>query len=95
MSAVTTRAQVKWSIPERGGAPQKLSISPVSITLPGRGLTGGLAAEMAAAQGARTSRRHGTRSCGSDFHALPLARTALRDVTGNGAPATPVLRLKF
>lgn len=84
LGAVTTRAQVKWSIPERGGAPQKLSISPASITLPGRSLTGGLALEMAAAQGARTS--VGT---GPELRLrLPRAAVgadALRDVTGNGA----------
>ena len=84
MGAVTTRAQVKWSIPERGGAPQKLSVSPLSITLPARSLTGGLAVEMAAAQGARTS--VGT---GPELR-LKLPRGAvgadvLHDVTESGA----------
>ena len=84
MGAATTRAQVVWSVPEKGSAPQKLSISPVSITLPGRSLSGGLAVEMAAAKGARTS--IGT---GLELRLrLPRAAVgadALRDVTGNGA----------
>jgi hypothetical protein len=84
MGAVTTRAQVKWSIPERGGAPQKLSISPVSITLPGRSLTGGLAAEMAAAQGARTSVGTGP-ELRLRLPRAAIGADALRDVTGNGA----------
>ena len=84
LGAVTTRAQVKWSIPERGGAPQKLSVSPVSMTLPGRSLACGLAVEMAATKGARTS--IGT---GPELR-LKLPRAALgadvlHDVTGNGA----------
>jgi hypothetical protein len=85
MGAVTTSAQVKWSVPDKGGAPQKLSVSPMSMTLPvGRSLAGGLAVEMAAAKGTRTS--VGT---GLELR-LELPRTAfgadaLHDVTGNGA----------
>ncbi len=90
MGAVTTRAQVKWSVPEKGSAPQKLSISPVSVTLPGRRLAGGLAMDMAAAKGARTSLGTGLEL------RLRLPRAAvgadvLRDVTGNGGR----LRLLF
>jgi hypothetical protein len=84
MGAITTRALVRWSVPEKGGAPQTLTISPVSITLPGRSLAGGLAVDMAAAKGARTS--IGT---GLELRLrLPRAAVgadALRDVTGNGA----------
>ena len=55
MRGVTSRAQVKWTIPSSGGGAQKLSISPLSLTLPlGRGLSGGVATDITAAQGTRT-----------------------------------------
>ena len=54
--AVTSRATVKWKIPYDGSDPQKLSISPLSMTTPlGRRLAGGVAMELAAAQGTRTN----------------------------------------
>jgi hypothetical protein len=83
IGAVTTRAQVKWSVPDKGGA-QKLSISPVSMTLPGRSLAGGLAVEMAAAQGARTSIGTGP-ELRLKLPRAVLGADALHDVTGNGA----------
>ncbi len=83
MGAVTTRALVKWSIPEKGSAPQKLTISPVSMTLRGRSLAAGPAVDMAAAKGARTTIGTGLEL----WLRLPraaLGADALRDVTGNG-----------
>ncbi len=71
------------SIPEKGSARQKLTISPVSMTLPGRRLAAGPAVDMAAANGART-----TIGTGLELRLrLPRAAVgadALRDVTGNG-----------
>jgi hypothetical protein len=94
MGAVTTRAQVKWSVPEKGSAPQKLTISPVSVTLPGRRLAGGVAMDMAAAKGAGTS--IGT---GLELRLrLPRAAVgadALRDVTGNGGRLRLLFDSKF
>ena len=83
--AVTTRAQVKWSVPYKGSAAQKLTISPLSLTLPvGRRLAGGVAVEMAAAEGAST-----TIATGLQLRIrLPRAGVgvdALRDVTGNAS----------
>ena len=84
MGAVTTRAQVKWSIPANGGGPQKFTLSPMSLTLSRRSLAGGLAVEMATANGTRTS--IGT---GPEFRLkLPgavLGVDALHDVSGNGS----------
>jgi hypothetical protein len=55
MRALTSRAQVKWTVGYNGRQAQKLSISPLSMTLPlGRRLSGGLATDIAAAEGART-----------------------------------------
>jgi hypothetical protein len=84
MGAVTTRAQVKWSVPANGSAPQKLTISPVSITLPGRSLAGGLAVDMAAAKGGRTSIGTGP-ELRLRLPGAAVGADALRDVTGNGA----------
>jgi hypothetical protein len=84
MGAVTTRAQVKWSIPGNGGGPQKLSISPVSLTLPRRRLAGGLAVEMAAAKGTRTSIGTGL-ELRLKLPGAAFGADALHDVPGNGA----------
>ena len=84
LGAVTTRAQMKWSVPAKGSEPQKLIVSPLSMTLQRRSLAGGLAVDMVAAKGARPS--VGT---GLELRLrLPRAAVgadALRDVTGNGA----------
>ena len=84
IGAATTRAQVVWSVPERGSAPKKLAISPVSITLPGRNLAAGPAVEMAAAKGARTSIGTGV-ELRLRLPRAAVGADALRDVTGNGA----------
>lgn len=85
--SMTSRANVKLTLPYGGRAARKLSISPLAITLPlGHGVSGGVAVELAAAEGART--RFGT---GLELRIkLPGAAIgvdALRDVTGNGAQA--------
>lgn len=55
LRALTTRAQVKWTIGYNGRTAQKLSISPLSMTLPiGRHWSGGVATDVSAAEGART-----------------------------------------
>lgn len=83
--SVTSRANVKMTVPYAGRTARKLSISPLAITVPlARGLSGGVAAEMAAAAGART--RFGA---GLELRAKVPGATvgvdALRDVTGSGA----------
>lgn len=83
MGAVTTRALVAWSIPDKGSAPQKLAVSPVSMMLTRRRLSGGVAVEMAAEKGARTSIGTGLELRLELPHAA-LGADALRDVTGNG-----------
>jgi hypothetical protein len=83
VGAVTTRAMVKWSVPETGSAPQKLTISPVSVTLPGRRVAGGLAVDMAAAKGARTSIGTGL-ELRLRLPRAAVGANALRDVTGSG-----------
>jgi len=55
MGAVTSRAQVKWTVAYGERNAQKLSISPLSLTLPlGGRLSGGVATDISAAEGART-----------------------------------------
>ncbi len=55
MHGVTSRAQVKWTVPHGGSGVQKLSISPLSITVPlRRRLSGGVATDISATEGART-----------------------------------------
>jgi len=56
----------------------------VSMTLPGRTLAGGLAAEMAAAKGTRTSIGTGP-ELRLKLPRAVLGADALHDVTGNGA----------
>lgn len=51
--AVTTRAQVNWSVAYGGRAPQKVSIAPLSMTVQlAYGLAGGPAMDLTAAEGA-------------------------------------------
>ena len=83
MGAVTTRAQVKWSVPDNGGGPQKLTISPISLTLPRRSLAGGLAVEMATAKGTRTSIGTGP-ELRLKLPGAVFGADALHDVPGNG-----------
>lgn len=83
--SATSRATVKLTVPFAGRAARKLSISPLAITVPlGRGLSGGVAAEMAAGAGTRTRV-----STGLEVRAKVPGATvgvdALRDVTGSGA----------
>ncbi len=88
---VTTRAMLKWTVPYQGSTAQKLSMSPLSMTLPiGRRLAGGVAVDVAAAEGARSSIATGPQL------RLRLPRAALgadvlRDVRGNSSR----LRLSF
>ena len=82
---VTTRAQVKWTVAYKGSAPQKLGISPLSMTMPvWRRMAGGVAVDVSATEGARTSV-----SAGPELRLrLPRAgigADALRDVTGTGS----------
>ena len=81
---VTTRAQVKWTIPYGASAPQKLGISPVSMSLPiWRRVSGGVVVEMSAAERAQTSIGTGLQL----RFKLPragLGVDALRDVAGRG-----------
>lgn len=83
--SVTSRANVKVTVPYAGRTARKISISPLAITLPlGRGLSGGVAAEVTTATGARTRL-----SAGLEVRAKVPGATfgvdALRDVTGSGA----------
>lgn len=82
---VTSRATVKWRVPYKGSEAQKLTISPLSVTLPlGRRLAGGGAVELAAAERARSSV-----STGPELRlGLPGAAVGvnvLRDVRGNSS----------
>lgn len=83
MGAVMTRAQMAWSIPYKGSGSQEFDVSPVSITLTGRTWAGGLAVDMAAPKGARTSIGTGL-ELRLKLPRASLGGNALRDVTGNG-----------
>lgn len=55
MGAITSRAQVKWTVSYDERKAQKLSISPLSVTMPlGGRLSGGVATDISAAEGAPT-----------------------------------------
>jgi hypothetical protein len=89
--AVTSRATVKWKIPYHGSQPQKLTVSPLSMTVPFFGsLAGGVATEVAAAERTRT-----TIGAGPELRLkLPgaaLVLDALGSVTGKASG----LRLSF
>ena len=91
MRALTSRAQVKWTIGYDGKQAQKLSISPLSLTMPlGRRLSGGMATDVSATEG-----RHTRIATGLELRVrLPGASAgldALRDTKGDG----PRLRLFF
>lgn len=84
-ASITTRANVKVTLPYGGRAARKLSVSPLAVTLPlGSRLSAGAAGEVAAAGGARTRL-----SAGLELRVrIPGAAVgvdALRDVTGHGA----------
>lgn len=83
LGVVTARATVKWEIPNTGG--QELGISPLSLTLPFRGrLAGGVAMDLAAAEGARSTIRPGVQLRLRIPGAL-VGADALRDVRGNSS----------
>lgn len=82
MRGLTTRAQVKWTMALHRGEAQKLSISPLSVTVPlGRWLSGGVATDVSMTEGARSRI-----STGLELRVkLPGAAVgvdALRDVKG-------------
>ena len=82
--AVTSRATVKWRIPYRGTEAQKLSVSPLSMTMPlGGRLAGGVAMDVAAAEGARTDIGAGP-ELRLKLPGAALGVDALRDVNGKG-----------
>jgi hypothetical protein len=83
--AVTSRATVKWKIPYRGTEPQKLSVSPLSMTVPlGGRLAGGMAMDVAAAQGTRTDIGAGP-ELRLKLPGAALGVNALRDVTAKSS----------
>jgi hypothetical protein len=82
---ITSRATVKWRVPYDGGDPQKLAVSPLSMTLPlGHRLSGGPAMDLTAAEGARTNI-----STGLELRlkrpGATLGVNAMRDVTGTNS----------
>jgi hypothetical protein len=83
--AVTSRATVKWKIPYHGSQPQKLSVSPLSVTMPLLGgLAGGMATEVAAAEGARTDIGAGP-ELRLKLPGAALVLDALENVTGKAS----------
>lgn len=83
--AVTSRAQVKWSGAYDGRAAQKLSISPLSMTLPlARGLAGGVAMDLAAARGARPRIEPGM-ELRFKLPGAAIGVDVLRDASGNAS----------
>jgi hypothetical protein len=82
---VTSRATVKWKIPYDGREPQKLSVSPLSMTVPlGGRLAGGMAMDVAAAEGARTDIGTGL-ELRLKLPGAALGMDALRDVNDKGS----------
>ena len=82
---VTSRATVKWKIPYKGSEAQKLTVSPLSMTVPlGRRLAGGVAVEVAAAERARTAIGTGP-ELRLRLPGAAIGVNALRDVRGNGS----------
>ena len=91
IGAVTSRAQVKWTVVYDGRKAQKLSIAPLSVTLPlGRRLSGGVATDISAAEGARTRIATGL-ELRVTLPGAAVGVDALRDVKGGGSR----LRLSF
>jgi hypothetical protein len=79
---ITTRAQVKLTTPIRGSAPQKLAVSPLSMTmLPWSGLAAGAAVDIAATEGARTGLSIGP-ELRVRLRGAVIGAHALRDVKG-------------
>jgi len=95
IGAVTTRATVKWSVPLKGNAAQKLAISPLSMMLPiGRWLAGGVAVELAATEGARSSVGTGL-ELRLKLPSAAFGANVLHDVTGNGSRLRMFLASRF
>lgn len=87
VGAVTSRATVKWRIPYAASEAQKLSISPLSMTVPfGRRLAGGVAVEVTAAERARTNIGTGL-EVRLRLPGAAIGVDGLRDVTGSGTSA--------
>jgi len=82
---VTTRANVKWTVAYEGRAAQKLTIAPVSITLPvARRLSSGVAVDVQAAERARPAISMGPQ-LRLKLPRASLAADGLHDVTGNAS----------
>jgi hypothetical protein len=82
---LTSRAQVKWTVAYGGRNAQKLSISPLSVTLPlGRQLSGGVATDISAADGARTKIATGV-ELRVRLPGAAVGIDALRAVKGDGS----------
>jgi hypothetical protein len=85
LGPMTARATVKWEVPTTGSGSQEFGISPLTLTLPfARRLAGGVALDMAAAEGSRSTLRPGFQL----RLALPgalVGADALRDVRGNSS----------
>ena len=85
MRALTSRAQVKWTVGYKEGTAQKLSISPLSVTLPiFRQFSGGVATDIAVAQGARTRIATGL-ELRVRLPGAAVGVDALRDVKSDGS----------
>ena len=83
--AVTYRATVKWKISYDGSDPQKLSVSPLSMTTPlGRWLAGGVSMDLAAAEGARANIGAGP-ELRLTLPGAALGLNVLADVTGKAS----------
>ena len=83
--AATYRATVKWKIPYDGSEPQKLSVSPLSMTVPlGGRLAGGVAMDVAAAEGARANIGAGP-EVRLTLPGAALGLNVLGDVTGKAS----------
>ena len=82
MRGLTTRAQVKWTMALHRGVAQKLSISPLSVTvLLGRWLSGGVATDVSMTKGARTRISTGL-ELRVKLPGAAVGMDALRDVKG-------------
>jgi hypothetical protein len=85
MRALTSRAQVKWTLGYNGRQAQKLSISPLSVTFPlVRRLSGGVASDISFAEGARTRIATGV-ELRVRLPGAAVGVDALRDVKGDGS----------
>ena len=83
--AITSRAQVKWTVAYGGTAPQKLSIAPFSMTMPlSRRVSYGVATDVAAVEGAPTRIDTGF-ELRVRLPGASLGVDALRDVKGENS----------